>query len=101
MRLLNSAIGLFFAFACVSFAVSNRDAVTISLWPFPFSVDLGLYSIVLACLLGGFVFGCFFAWVAAGKHRRRARKQQAQIRRLEAKIEGYSHQLEEPRSEVT
>jgi len=101
MRLLTSVVALFVAFVCVSFAVSNRDAVTISLWPFPFAVDLGLYSIVLASVLGGFVAGYLVAWVAAGKHRRRVRKQKAEIHTLEAELAGLPGQIKVPRNEAT
>ena len=52
------------------FAISNREAVALGLWPLPFELDLPLYLAILGALLIGFVAGVGVAW-AAGRHRRR------------------------------
>ncbi len=100
MRLLTWLVGLIVAFVAVSFAVSNRETVTISLWPFPFAVDLGLYAIVLSSVLAGFVVGCLVTWVAAGKHRRRVRKQRSEIRVLEDELDSLRNRSGEPKSKA-
>ena len=46
------------------FAVSNRAAVSLGLWPLPFILELPLYLVILAALLIGFGAGAFAAWVA-------------------------------------
>ena len=96
MRLLTWSLSLIVAFVTVSFAVSNRDGVVITLWPFPFALDLGLYIIVLASVLGGFVVGSLASWLAAGKHRRQARKQRAEIRNLESELDAVRSRSNQP-----
>jgi lipopolysaccharide assembly protein A len=56
------------------FAASNRDLVSMGLWPLPFLVGLPLYLVVFAAVIIGFLTGVFAAWVA-GSHRRRELKQ--------------------------
>ncbi len=93
MRLLTWITGVTVAIATVLFAVSNHDTVAVTLWPFPFALDLGLYAIVLISVLAGFVVGTLVTWLAAGKHRRRVRKQRAEIRALEKELDGLRGRL--------
>lgn len=86
MRLLTWLVGVAVAIVTVLFAVSNRMPVSITVWPFPFALDVGLYIIVIAAVLAGFLVGALLTWVAAGKHRRRVRKQRAEIRALEGEL---------------
>lgn len=82
------------ALASVLFAVSNRDSVSVSVWPFPFAIDLGLYVIVLISVLSGFLVGALTSWVAAGKHRRRVRRQRTEIRTMESEINSLRTRLD-------
>ena len=86
MRLLTWLIGVIVAIATVLFAVSNRAPVMITVWPFPFALDLGLYIIVLISVFAGFLVGALVTWFSGGKHRRRVRKQRAEIRALEGEL---------------
>ena len=86
MRLITWIVGLIVAIAAVLFAVSNRTSVSITVWPFPFAVDLGLYIIVLVSVFAGFLVGALVTWVAQGKHRRKVRRQRAEIRGLEGEL---------------
>ena|SRR5712672_1637715 len=52
------------------FALSNREAVVLGLWPLPFELDVPLYLALLAALLVGFISGVLAVWIA-GRHRRR------------------------------
>ncbi len=83
MRLLTWIVGLIVAVTAVLFAVSNRTPVSITIWPFPFALDVGLYVIVLASVFAGFLVGALVTWVAQGKHRRKVRRQRSEIRSLE------------------
>ena len=47
------------------FAISNREGVSLALWPLSFVLDLPLYIAILAAFLIGFVAGALAAWVAA------------------------------------
>lgn len=87
MRLITWIVGMTVAVLSVSFAVSNREAVAITLWPFPFALDIGLYIVVLIGVIAGFLVGCLLTWVAGGKHRRRVRRQRAEIKSLEGELD--------------
>jgi lipopolysaccharide assembly protein A len=68
------------------FAGSNREAVTLGLWPLPFAFDLPLYLAILGALLIGFISGAAAAWIA-GRHRRREnRRRGRRIAALETEL---------------
>ena len=76
MRFLNWTIGVLLAVVVVDFAVSNRDVVAFSFWPFIDGLALPLYLALLLPLLLGLALG----WLAAGWRswrRRRAEKKTA------------------------
>ena len=58
----------------VVFAVSNRDFVTLNLWPFELTYSMPLFALVLICLVVGFLLGALIMWLSAGKTRGRARE---------------------------
>jgi uncharacterized integral membrane protein len=58
----------------VVFAVSNRDFVTLDLWPFELTYSMPLFALVLICLVVGFLLGAFIMWISSGKTRSRARE---------------------------
>ena len=93
MRLITWIIGMAVALVTVLFAVSNRDAIAVTLWPFPLAIDLGLYAIVLFSVFAGFLVGALVAWVAAGKHRRRVRRQKSETRSLENELDDLRSRL--------
>lgn len=73
MKFVSWIIMLPVALVAVAFAVSNRDAVTVALWPLPGSLALPLYAIVLTAIVIGFLAGGAVAWLSAGRARRQAR----------------------------
>jgi|SRR5487761_1841560 uncharacterized integral membrane protein len=56
------------------FAVSNREAASLALWPLPFVVGLPLYLMVFAAVLAGFLVGVVTAWMAGAQRRRELRR---------------------------
>ncbi|EKV32445.1 hypothetical protein C882_2524 [Caenispirillum salinarum AK4] len=87
MKLIRWLIGLPLAAVAIIFAVSNRQMVTVELWPFPWTADLPLYLLSLGTLAVGIVIGALFAWTA-GSHKRaqsrsEKRHQEIRIRNLE------------------
>ncbi|HUK58360.1 MAG TPA: LapA family protein [Stellaceae bacterium] len=68
------------------FAVSNREHVSVGLWPLPDVLDAPLYLVVLAALVVGFLFGEFVAWLGAGQTRRLARERMRRIAALEREL---------------
>lgn len=72
-RLLSWIIMVPVALAVISFAVNNRAAVGVDLWPAPFTVEAPLFAVVLASLVGGVMLGGLIAWLSGGRARHRAR----------------------------
>jgi len=73
LRFLHWVVFLFVALVAVIFVVQNRHAVEVSLWPFPFVQEAPLFAVIVACILFGFLFGAFSAWLSCGATRTRAR----------------------------
>jgi uncharacterized integral membrane protein len=74
------------ALALVIFAVDNRQTVTVSLWPLPIAMTMGLYLIVLLTLLAGFFLGELIAWMNGHRWRREARLKAKRIEELEREL---------------
>jgi uncharacterized integral membrane protein len=70
----------------VIFAVVNREAVAVSLWPFAVSVQAPLFLVILGALFVGFLLGGVASWAAAGGRRRAARGEHRRARDLESEI---------------
>lgn len=66
----------------VVFAVTNRAEVTVRFWPFPWSIELPVWLLVLGSLLAGFLLGGLATWLASGPRRRRARQTAERARAL-------------------
>jgi hypothetical protein len=79
------------ALVLISFAIANRQVVTVSLDPFdqadPALLFAGpLYTIVFALVIGGVVLGGCAAWLRQGKWRARARRAEAERDLLRAQL---------------
>lgn len=82
MRFLRVFIGALFLLILIVFAVANKKAVTVSIDPLPFEIELPLYLLVFAVFFGGLVIGVVIgrlnAWSAARQRadseKRRAEK---------------------------
>ena len=84
MRFLYWIISIPLAVLIAVFAVSNRTAVTLSLWPLPFEVDLPLFLPIMVALLIGLGIGFAFEWLLQGKHRRAARRMDSELKRIKS-----------------
>lgn len=58
-----------FAAVVVAFAVVNRQAVELDLWPAPFAATLPVWAVALGGGLIGFLAGSLAAWSAGSKAR--------------------------------
>jgi len=86
MRAVWWAVTIAAAAVLSCFAVSNRQGISLELWPFPYAVDLPLYLLVLGVLLFGFVVGCATAWLRARPRRRELRRRGRHIQALEREL---------------
>ena len=87
-RILRWVIGVPVAVLVISFAVANRQYVTLSLDPLtpsdPFaSIELPLWLLFFFGLVAGALIGWISCWFAQGKHRKRARDAHGEIMRLQ------------------
>jgi lipopolysaccharide assembly protein A len=86
MRFLSWIVLALAAVLLVLFAVSNREAVAIELWPLPDRAELPLYLLVLGTLIVGFVVGEIVAWTGGWRWRREARRSRVRIAALEREL---------------
>jgi lipopolysaccharide assembly protein A len=86
MKLLFWCVVVVVAAVLASFAASNREAVSLALWPLPFAADLPLYLAMLGMLAVGLLLGAFAVWVGAAGRRREARRRNRRIAALEREL---------------
>jgi putative membrane protein len=98
MRIFYRAIILACAILLMLFAVSNRETVSLALWPLPFLVDLPLYLLFFLSLLVGAVIGASAARIAGRGTRRELRRHRRQSEALERELAATHSQLTLPRA---
>ena len=70
----------------ILFGLSNRDIVTLRLWPFDLAVPAELSVAVLGFSAVAFLAGALLTWFGTLRYRYRARKMQDAARVLEAEV---------------
>jgi uncharacterized integral membrane protein len=96
VRIFYRAIILAGATLLILFAVSNRETVSLELWPLPFTVDLPLYLLFFLSLLVGAVIGASAARIAGRGTRRELRRHRRRSEALERELAATHSQLENP-----
>jgi uncharacterized integral membrane protein len=81
----------------ILFAVSNRETVSVGLWPLPAVLELPLYLVVLGTLVVGFFFGQLVGWIGGWRWRREARRSRERVAMLERELEAERAAHGEPR----
>ncbi len=65
--LFSNTIGKVFylviALFLISFVISNKETVNITLWPFPFNIEVFLFLLVLVVFLAGFMCGYIYKFL--------------------------------------
>jgi putative membrane protein len=95
MRLLYWALVAMGAVLVALFAVSNRGAVALGLWPLPFVAELPAYLLVLVPLAFGFLLGRGAGWLAGHGRRREMRRRARRIAALERELAATQALLDE------
>lgn len=90
-KLVTALVLIVVALVLISFAVANRQIVTVSLDPFnqenpALVLSQPLYLFIFALLIGGVVVGGCAAWLRQSKWRTRARRAEAQVNVLRAQL---------------
>ena len=87
-----------FVFLLVLFALSNTQPVRVGLWPTDYAFEVPLAVAVLIGAALAFLAGALVVWLGSFPLRRRARRAEAQMRVLEARIEDLHARLGKPLS---
>jgi uncharacterized integral membrane protein len=77
----------------IIFAVSNREPVTVTLWPLPDLIEAPLCFVVLLGALAGFFIGAVIAWLGGRRWRQDARRRGRRIEALERELAATQAQL--------
>jgi len=89
-------IGVPLLVVLVLFALSNTNAVRISLWPTDYSLQAPLSMAILGAMGVAFLFGGLVAWISALAQRRRARRAENRVQLLEAQVQDLKSRLTGP-----
>jgi uncharacterized integral membrane protein len=74
MRIFTSILGIVILVLVMAFALSNKEPVTVAMWPFKDSVQAPLYAVGLVPLAFGFFAGSFWGLISSLSHRLHARQ---------------------------
>lgn len=69
MKFISWLLSIPLLLACVFFAVSNRQDVTVDLWPFDYVLTAPLYIMSLGAFFGGLFLGAMWFWALGLRHR--------------------------------
>lgn len=83
-----------FAAVVVLFIVANRGAVTVSLWPLPYLVDLPLYLVFFIGLFAGILLAGVIGMVRRARSFARARRAEKEARRLQTEVDALEQELD-------
>lgn len=87
MTLLIRLFLLLITIAAIVFAVSNRDLVTVSLWPLAYEARLPLFAALFGGVVVGFLYGSLAVWYGGRHQRRRAREDRRRSKALARQLE--------------
>src|SRR5215813_4096725 len=82
------------AVVLILIAVSNRERVSLGLWPLPFLLDMPLYLLFFLGLLVGGLFGLSAAGISGRRRRRELQRQRRRSEALERELAATQAQLE-------
>ena len=100
MKRLSLIVTIPLVLVLIVFAVSNRQRVELSLWPFLVLQDVPLFLLALGMLALGALAGGLWVWLPLTRWRLRARSHERRIVELEAALtenRAIVAQLREPR----
>lgn len=95
MRFLFWLLTLPLLAAIAAFAVTNREAVSLELWPLPFVVTVPVFLVILAAVAVGLAIGALATWLSAGIQRREMRRRGRRIAALETEVQTLRRRIAE------
>lgn len=85
-KIIRLLCSIFIALLVISFAVSNRGTVTLTLLPFPWQITLPLYLFGLLTLLLGFLWGASHSLAERFTKHLQLREDKKQIEALRGEV---------------
>ena len=86
-KVVTWALLALFALAVLVFCVSNREAVTVSLYPLPWTItEIPLFIWMFGMLAVGSFVGMVVAWIAGHDGRRLSHERKKRIKELEKQL---------------
>lgn len=98
MKFFSALLSLLLLIVSLIFAVSNRQSVTVSLWPFDLEIAAPLFIMTLGALGLGLVLGGFFVWLNYLPHRFMARRLGKDVVALSNRLLETERELEQHRA---
>lgn len=86
MKFISGILFLCFLVVCVLFAVSNRQAVSIDLWPLDYVISMPLYIMTLGAFLAGLAVGGAWFWFSSLRHRLAKHSLSRQVDKLKTQL---------------
>lgn len=87
MKILSWLLTLPVLLACVFFAVSNRQDVTVDLWPFDYVLSTPLYVATLGAFFAGLLCGALWFWLINLRHRWDKHRLTKEVDKLKTKLD--------------
>lgn len=86
MRALTVIVAVPVAALLILFAMANRSFVAVSVDPFGsgnYAFQMPLFLVIFLAVMAGIIIGGAADWLRQGRHRREARRNRAEMQRLE------------------
>lgn len=83
MRIVLWLLAVVCVIALATFAVANREIVTLNLWPLPFNAAVPLFSCILGAFAIGLLFGSSFTALSRQRLKFQARSSERRADRAE------------------
>lgn len=97
MKILFWIVVIPLLFVSAFFAIANRDAVEIDLWPLSGKVSVPLFLALIGALYAGFILGALIAWWGGRPARQRAREATRRANALQRERDALQAQLDAAR----
>jgi len=69
------------------FAIENRVPLSIKIWPFSEKYEVWMSVCIFGVLIAGIILGLVIGWLSGVDWRRRARRAEQRLRKLENQLE--------------
>lgn len=86
VRLFRFVVLFIITFIFVMFAVENKDKVSLSLYPMPYSIDITKYAVILIALALGYLLAIWHGMLIVRRQKSITREYRTKCNSLENKL---------------